>query len=96
MVTQYDNKGKIFTQVIAKKPVSVIIQTTTNIVHGTIHVRPSERVIDEMNMSIQFIAVTDVAVKNVSGEELYTCDFLTLNKDQIVWIIPDDEVQMTG
>ena len=28
MVTQYDDKGKIFTQVISKKPVPVIIQTT--------------------------------------------------------------------
>ena len=29
MVTQFDEKGKIFTQVISKKPVAVIMQTTT-------------------------------------------------------------------
>ncbi len=92
MVTQYDDKGKIFTQVITKKPVEVIIQTATHIIQGTVHVRPDERVIDEMNMSSKFIAVTEAHVLDDQKNQLYRCDFLTLNKDQIIWIIPDDEV----
>jgi hypothetical protein len=66
MVTQYDEKGKIFTQVISKKPVPVIIQN---------------------------IAVTEASVLDDQGSPIYTCDFVTLNKEQIIWIIPDDEVQ---
>jgi hypothetical protein len=92
MVTQYDDKGKIFTQVISKKPIPVIIQTETNVIRGTVHVRPSERVIDELNISNQFIAITEARVMNMEGSQVYTCDFLTLNKEQIIWIIPDDEV----
>lgn len=93
MVTQYDEKGKIFTQVISKKPVAVIIQTSTHMIRGTVHVRPTERVIDEMNLSAQFIAVTEARVLDAQGSQIYACDFLTLNKNEIIWIIPDDEVQ---
>jgi len=93
MVTQYDEKGKIFTQVITKKPVPVIIQTATHLIRGTVHVRPDERVIDEMNNSSNFIAVTDARVIDNLEKQLYGCEFLTLNKEQIIWIIPDEEVQ---
>ena len=93
MVTQYDEKGKIFTQVISKKPVPVIIQTTKHVIRGTVHVRPTERVIDELNFASQFIAVTEASVLDDQGTPIYTCDFVTLNKEQIIWIIPDEEVQ---
>ncbi len=92
MVTQFDDKGKIFTQVIAKKPVQVVIQTVRHVIRGTVHVRATERVIDELNLSGQFIAVTDANVLDDQGNPIYTCDFVTLNKEQIIWIIPDDEI----
>ncbi len=95
MVTQYDEKGKIFTQIISKKPIPVIVQTTKNVIRGTVHVRPNERVIDELNLSTQFIAVTDASILDDQGKQTYQCDFVTLNKEQIIWIIPDEDVQST-
>lgn len=96
MVTQYDDKGKIFTQVVSKRPVRVIIQTVREQIHGTIYVRPEERVIDELNTPSTFIAVTDARVNDEAGAQLYACEFLTLNKEQVVWIIPDEEIQPTA
>lgn len=93
MVTQYDEKGKIFTQVISKKPVPVIIQTTHHTIRGILHVRPSERIIDELNASIQFIAITEASVLDLQGNLIYKSNFLTLNKEQVIWIIPDEEIQ---
>ncbi len=93
MVTQFDDKGKIFTQVISKRPYSVIIQTTRQTIRGTIHVRPTERVIDEINHSLKFIAVTDATVTDDEGKFMYESSFVTLNTDQIVWILPVDEIQ---
>jgi hypothetical protein len=93
MVTQYDDKGKIFTQVITKKPIAVIIQTTSHLIRGTVHIRPDERVLDELNITDAFIAVTEAHVLDPEKNPIYSCDFLTLNKNQIIWIIPDDEVQ---
>jgi hypothetical protein len=92
MVTQFDDKGKIFTQVISKKPVAVVIQTILNTIRGTIHVRPTERVIDELNHSQPFLAVTEANVIAADGSVAYSCNFLTLNTDHIVWIIPADEI----
>jgi hypothetical protein len=93
MVTQYDDKGKIFTQVISKKPIPVIIRTSQNTIRGTIHVRPNERVIDELNTANSFIAVTDAIILDEQGTQLYQCIFVSLNKAHIVWIVPDEDVQ---
>jgi len=92
MVTPFDDKGKIFTQVISKKPVEVLIQMGAQTIRGTIHVRPSERVIDEFNHAQGFMAVTDAAIMDANRVVLYECAFLTLNVDQITWIIPVEEI----
>lgn len=93
MVTQYDEKGKIFTQVVAKEPVLVTIQTTNQLVRGSIHVRPESRVKDELNNSKEpFVAVTDAIVYNLQQEELYRCSFLVINISHIVWVIPEEEI----
>jgi hypothetical protein len=92
MVTQFDDKGKIFTQIISKKPVTVIIQTNLQMIRGTIHVRPNERVIDELNHSQPFLAVTEAEVMDAQGAPLFASNFLTLNTAQIVWMIPVDEM----
>ena len=94
MVTQFDDKGKIFTQVISKKPVEVIIQMGVQTIRGTIHVRPSERVIDEINHTQGFMAVTDATISDMARNILYECSFLSLNVDHITWIIPADEVSL--
>jgi hypothetical protein len=92
MVTQFDDKGKIFTQVISKKPVDVIIQIGIQTIRGTIHLRPTERVIDEINHTQGFMAVTDATVLNASGEVMYITSFLSLNVDHITWVIPSEEI----
>ena len=40
---QFDNKGKIFTDVISKESVTAVIQTVTHQIRGFVHVRPGER-----------------------------------------------------
>jgi hypothetical protein len=92
LVTQFDDKGKIFTQVISKKPIKVIIQMGHQSIRGTIHVRPTERVIDEINHAQGFMAVTDATISDEGRNILYETSFLTLNVDHITWIIPADEI----
>jgi hypothetical protein len=95
MFSQFEDKGKIFTQVVSKKPVSVIIQTSKNRIHGKIHIRPEDRVKDELNRRETFIAVTDAVVYSPDNEVLFTSSFLTLNTEQIVWLIPEGELRDT-
>ncbi len=93
MVTQYDEKGKIFTQVVAKEPVQVIIQTAQNQIHGAIHVRPGTRLKDELNEDQgRFLAITDATIYTLQQEELYHCGFLVIHYDQIVWMFPKEEI----
>lgn len=91
MVTHYDEKGKIFTQVINKQPVVVRIKTSDEIIRGSIHIRPGTRVKDELNHQECFIAVTDAVVFSHQNVEQYRSNFIVLNKSKITWVIPEEE-----
>ena len=92
MVTQYDEKGKIFTQVVSKQPIRVVIQTIQNIISGAVHVRPDARVKDELCSQDRFLAITEAIVYNQQNEELYRANFLVLNVNHIIWVIPEEEI----
>ena len=91
MVTQYDEKGKVFTQVVSKEPVRVTIQTTRNTIEGMIHVRQDTRVKDELNNQETFLAVTGATVFNDQREAIFRSEFLIVNRDQIIWLIPEED-----
>ena len=94
MSIRIDAKGKIFTDIVRKDEIPVLIQTVTNLVHGHIYLRPEQRIKDELNTNQDhFIAVTDAEVygPGPNGQLLYRSDFLTLNKSHVVWIRPDEE-----
>jgi hypothetical protein len=91
MTIDFDQKGKIFTDIIRKDPVPAIIQTQTERIHGNVHVRQGKRLKDTLNNPEQFIAVTDARVMGKDGMPTHRSDFLALNKDQIVWVIPDED-----
>jgi len=93
MTNYYDEKGKIFTNVVAKQPVAVTIQTNQNLILGEIYVRPGMRVKDELNGQERFVAVTKAVIYDSQGQERYRTNFLVLNTDQIVWIIPEEEIR---
>jgi hypothetical protein len=92
MATEFDDKGKYFTNVIAKVPFTALIQTSQHLIHGVIHVKRDERVIDELNLPESFLAVTDATVSTLEGEQLYACKFMTVNRSHIVWLIPETEI----
>lgn len=92
MYSQIDEKGKIFTPVITKKPIRATIQTTTHLIHGDIHVRPEERVKDALQQEDFFLAVTDAVIYSNDHQELYRCKFITVNQAHIIWLLPDDEI----
>jgi hypothetical protein len=92
MTTHFDDKGKFFTPIITKVPVAVIIQTTVQKIEGKIHIRPDERIKDEMDRPEAFLAVTDATIFNADGTQMISSHFLTLNRAQIIWIIPVEEL----
>lgn len=97
MYTQFEEKGKIFTNVITKKPVRVIIQTSSHRIEGDVHVRPDLRLIDTLKAEEPYLAVTDAMVFSSAGEQpLYTTRFISINQVHIIWVLPVDEMQQNG
>ncbi len=91
MNIRFDDKGKFFTDVITKDAIPSIIQTLVSRIQGNMHVRLNEHVKDELNRGEQFLAVTDADVFNLQGEKVRHSDFMLINRDHIIWIIPDEE-----
>ncbi len=92
MPAEYEEYGKYFTDVIPKKPVEVLIQTTHQLLRGFIHVRSDYRLKDEIDEPDKSLAVTNVTVYREEGITLYRTNFLALDRHQIVWIIPCEEL----
>lgn len=93
MSDQFAEKGKIFTPIIKKIPYDVIIQTIHQRIEGKIHVRPDVRLRDDMNELEMFIAVTDAVIYNVAGEVIYRCNFMLVNRAQIIWLSPVNDIE---
>ncbi|MBE0408444.1 MAG: hypothetical protein IBX69_01785 [Anaerolineales bacterium] len=91
MTIHFDDKGKFFTDIISKKPIPAKIQTISHRIEGTIYVRHDVRLIDELLKDGQFMAVTNAVIYNGDGKPLYNCEFLSLNKAHIVWLIPSED-----
>lgn len=93
MSIEYDEKGKFYTDVVAKLPVSCLIQTTTHLMRGFVHVRQGERFKNELEREEVFLAVTNVNIFGANDEVLYTAPFMAIKRSQIVWIMPaaDDQ-----
>jgi hypothetical protein len=97
MTTEYDEKGKFYTDIVKKLPISAVIQTTTHLVRGLIHVRQGERLKNELERDEKFLAVTHATVYGAGEQVVFTSPFMALQRTQIVWLMPvDDEDGQAG
>lgn len=88
MTIEFDDKGKIFTDVVSKDTVEAIVQTTQHLVRGKVHVRQDDRFKDELDRDELFLAMTDASVFDADGKELHKTHFLAVRRAQIVWVMP--------
>jgi hypothetical protein len=93
MAIEYDEKGKIFTEVVSKVAIQATIQTITHLIRGRLHVRRDQRIKDALDTQEDFLAVTDVMVLKPDGQVLFQAPFLAVRRSHIVWVLPD---QNTG
>ena len=93
MTIEYDDKGKIFTDIVSKTAVPATIQTTTHLMRGNIHVRRDQRIKDELDLNEHFLAITDVSVLGADGQVVFQAPFLAIQRTQIVWVLPEQNKQ---
>jgi len=91
MATEYDDKGKYFTDIISKLAIVATVQTVVQKIEGSIHVRLNERITDELDRDEPFLPMTSAKVFDQAGRMQYECDFISIRRSQIVWIIPREE-----
>jgi hypothetical protein len=91
MTIEYDEKGKIFTDIVSKIAVYATVQTTTHMLRGHIHVRRDQRIIDELDLDENFLAITDADVLSSDGQTLFQVPFLAVRRTHIVWVIPEQK-----
>ena len=91
MSIQYDEKGKFFTDIITKIPVYAVVQTTTQLIRGKVHVREGERMKDELDRDEPFLAITEATIMGTDGQVQFEAPFLAVQRSQIVWVLPGEE-----
>ncbi|HEX9386185.1 MAG TPA: hypothetical protein VF918_07690 [Anaerolineales bacterium] len=91
MTFEYDEKGKIFTDIVSKISVLATIQTTTHLMRGHVHVRRDQRIKDELDANESFLAVTDVSVLGADGQTLFQTPFLAVQRSHIIWVMPEQK-----
>ena len=92
MASQIESQDAVSSQYISKKPTPVIIQTSHHRLHGNVHVGLGKRLKDELDGGLQFLPVTNVVVYGDDGQAVYHSQFLLINREQLVWILPDEDV----
>lgn len=96
MTIEYDEKGKVFTDIVSKVSIFVTIQTTTHMMRGLMHVRRDQRVKDELDRDENFLALTDVHVQGPDGQTLFHSPFLAVRRNHIVWVMPEENTDGEG
>jgi len=89
MTFEYDEKGKIFTDIVSKVAISATVQTTTHLMRGQLHVRKNQRIKDELEVKENFLALTDVSVLGPDGQTLFQAPFLAVQRSHIIWVLPE-------
>ena len=96
MTIEFDDKGKIFTDIVSKVAIPAVVQTTEHLIRGNVHVRRDERLKDELDRDKMFLAMTDASVIGADGQTLYQARFLAVRRAQIVWVMPANETEDFG
>ena len=93
MSIDFDEKGKIFTDVVSKISIPAVVQTTQHLIRGNVHVRHDERLKDELDRDELFLAMTDAEIVGADNKILFEVRFMAVRRAQIVWVMPAQEVE---
>jgi hypothetical protein len=96
MTIEYDEKGKIFTDIVSKISAYATVQTTMHLLRGRIHIRRDQRIKDELDGNEKFLALTDVTVLDLEGRTLFQAPFLAVQRAHIIWVIPEQDKSEEG
>jgi hypothetical protein len=90
----YHQVTAAFSDNIQKIATKVVIHTTDDVIIGDLHLRPRLRLIDELISGDPYLAVTNAIVYDKSGRVRFKTQFLTINREHIVLVIPWEDIDV--
>jgi hypothetical protein len=96
MTINYDEKGKIFTDVVHKKAVKAKIQTVSHYIEGEVYIRPDNRLKDELDLDEPFLAVTNACIFKSNHKLFFRTKFIGIRREQIIWVTTMDDIINEG
>jgi hypothetical protein len=87
MTINYDEKGKLYTDIVLKEAVPVRIQTTSHYIEGSIHIREEFRLKDELDQPEPFLAITNAKVYSPDRQLIFSTSFIAIRREHIIWAI---------
>lgn len=80
---------------IEKEEKAIIAYTTHFKIKGKVFTPPGGRLSDFISGVAQkkFIPVADVIVTDIAGNQILRTKFLELNKDEIIFMVPEEELK---
>jgi hypothetical protein len=54
------------------------------------------RVMDEITFEDKFVAITDAEIINPNGRALFKTNFVALNRHEIIWMAPEEDIVSKG
>jgi hypothetical protein len=95
-MTNYPSEIDRSVNVINKRSIPIVIQTSKQLIRGKFHVRGVMRVIDELTFEDKFVAITDAEIINPNGTKLFRTGFVALNRHEIIWMAPEEDIKSNG
>jgi hypothetical protein len=89
LTIEYDDKGKLYTNIIQKTKVAATIQTVLQRIQGHIHVSNEQSLKDELEQNESFLAVTASTIINPEGEAPQQNKFIVIQRSHITWVVQD-------
>ena len=67
----------------------VVILTHSYRIKGSVHLLPGARITDFLVDSKEFLAVTDVEIWNLSGQQILSAPFVSISREHIEIVTPE-------
>lgn len=95
MAGNEESTDRLFVQsnTVPRHAVPVVVQTLRHRLQGKLYISSNERLKDEINRPELFIELFDVTVYNDQQQVIRRCETLSVNRQQIIWLFPEDAQQ---
>ena len=92
-MTEHNGQNKNIARRVHKIAVPCLVALNGQTIQGQVHVRQDARIKDELDSAPHFLAITDARIYDAEGRLLYETDFVAVNKEHVLWVLPQQDMK---